>query len=441
MVEVVVNKRTYRIGSSYYKKGRKDEIYKILAICPGSHSVKCLRYISSRIAFLRQARRGREEFYETGTKEIVLISNLTILCQNPFPISDWKFNFDAKKCDISRQTCKSFSYFKEIGKIQPSEPGKTKPRVLDLYAGAGGMSLGFQNAGMETMWAVDQNKDALDTLALNFSNKEVFRETVEDFIKSAKEGDPAYPEKDDVQHIHASPPCQGFSGKNRVGGTNAKKNNDETLRFLEAVKYYEPLTATYENVPALLFEKNRTYIDELISTLLKMDYQVRVEVLKASNFGDPQNRERVFLFAAKTHMCLPSAPQATHGNDNGLLRQRTVKDAIGWMERNVPQERKIVKVNGVRVENLAGYKSSHLQPEDHILIADEPSRTVLNSTSLRHYTGRCLTVRELACLQSFPWDFRFSGSMNQMYQQIGNAVPVRMATQVARSVAQVYNLP
>ena len=97
-------------------------------------------------------------------------------------------------------------------------------------------------------------------------------------------------------------------------------------------------------------------------------------------------------------------------------------------------------LNGIRVHNLHGSRITELQHDEHILHRDRPSRTVLGQ-SARHYSGRPTTVRENACLQSFPFDHIFTGGLNHQYKQVGNAVPVMMATQVARSVARVYGLP
>lgn len=235
--------------------------------------------------------------------------------------------------------------------------------------------------------------------------------------------------------------CQGFSRANRVGGESAEENNDQSLEFINALRWYEPKTATYENVPGILLPKNRHYLQELVSELLNMNYQVRVEVLTASNYGDPQNRKRVILWAAKCGMILPAAPAPTHGE--GLLPRRTVKDAIGALE-SYPcfsgKKGSVQYPNGT-IDHNNRTTSTFADPDMHVLVANKPSRTV-TGFSLVHYKGnRFLSIRESACLQSFPWDYQFFGSTQEQYKQVGNAVPVMLATHVARAVARVHGLP
>ena len=308
------------------------------------------------------------------------------------------------------------------------------------------MCIGFKNAGLEVKWAVDKDTVAAATIKANSTRSEVYTETVQDFLQAARKGESsvkasAYPTKGEVQHIHVSPPCQGSSRANRVGGGEAIKNNDQTFQFVEAIRYFEPLTATLENVPGFLLDDNRHYLQKVVSDLLLMKYQVRLEVLNASDYRDPQNRKRVLLFAAKVHMRLPSAPEVTHGKGGRLIPKRTVRDAIGWLEDHAiqnPSSTKTDTFRGETVNNLHGIDAK--SQDDHILHANRPARTILGHPAA-HYSGRCLTVRETACLQSFPSDYTFGGSITQQYKQVGNAVPVMMATHVARSVARVYGLP
>lgn len=104
------------------------------------------------------------------------------------------------------------------------------------------MCIGFKNAGLEVKWAVDKDTVAAATIKANSTRSEVYTETVQDFLQAARKGESsvkasAYPTKGEVQHIHVSPPCQGSSRANRVGGGEAIKNNDQTFRFIEAMAF------------------------------------------------------------------------------------------------------------------------------------------------------------------------------------------------------------
>lgn len=172
----------------------------------------------------------------------------------------------------------------------------------------------------------------------------------------------------------------------------------------------DPKTASYENVEGILLEKNRHYLQYMVSQLLDLNYQVRVEVLKASDYGDPQNRKRVNLWAAKSGMILPSTPTATHGEDEGLLPRRTVRDAIGGLEQypvffadkkgTVQYENGILDHNCRTTNNLT-------DPDNHVLQAEKPARTITSCPPMHYKGDRYLTVRECACLQSFPWEYQF----------------------------------
>ena len=187
-------------------------------------------------------------------------------------------------------------------------------------------------------------------------------------------------------------------------------------------------------------EEYKGYLRSVVASLLQMGYQVRVKVLSAEKHGDPQKRRRLILFAARSDCKLPDMPPPTHGP--GLLPIVTCKDALQIIEQEQPTKSKssgTVFVGETVVFNhiISGFKSSE---EDFELIEDEPSRTILaRSRSHRHYNGeRLISVREAACLQSFPISYRFFGSLQKQYAQVGNAVPVKLSTAISRSVAVVH---
>jgi len=230
--------------------------------------------------------------------------------------------------------------------IRPVSPATNrKPVVLDLFAGCGGMSLGLAEAGFDVKYMVENNSFAADALRINHDKRHaiIYQQDVNTFLRNAKEaadrkGFTGYPKRDGIDHIHASPPCKGFSLIN-AGGKDDISNNNLTFAFVDAVELYRPRTATFENVTGMLstddnakrrggLKCNRSYLQRLIRRLVVMDYQVRVTVLDASDYGDAQNRKRVVLFAARHGVCLPDVPAPTHrdnGND-GLERKRVVDD-------------------------------------------------------------------------------------------------------------------
>jgi len=292
-------------------------------------------------------------------------------------------------------------------------------------------------------WVVDNDHLAAATLRANKTNSDVqiYTEDVKTFLKKSVQGNPCYPAVGQVDHIHASPPCKGYSRANRNGGKDDMKNNKQTLLFVKAIRHFRPKTATFENVPGLVLDDYKGYFQSVVASLLQMAYQVRVKVLTSSSYGDPQKRRRLILIAARSDCMLPTMPPPTHGP--GLLPIKTCKDALEMLEKHDPSSSRssgTVLVDNTVVFNhiIPGHK--HEKDADFELIEDEPSRTILAKARPHcHYGGdRFISVREAACLQSFPLSYQFFGSLSRQYSQVGNAVPVKLATAIARNVAVVH---
>lgn len=230
-----------------------------------------------------------------------------------------------------------------------------------------------------------------------------------------------------IDHIHASPPCQGYSGANRTGGANDKANNDLSSTFVKAVRIKRPKTACFENVPGMWKRKHMHYLLQIVSDLLRLDYQVRVCTLRASDYGDPQKRPRLFIFASDKETPLPAVPPKTHGPGLGLIPFTAVQDALEPLLNN-------------RTNDMAGMRSSSRPGVNHRLVSDQlaPAIRAKGAQPLHPFQDRCITVREAACLQSFPLSYKFVGTTQSQYQQIGNAVPVRLATAVAHAFRIVH---
>lgn len=173
----------------------------------------------------------------------------------------------------------------------------------------------------------------------------------------------------------------------------------------------------------------------LYKLLLEINYQCCARVMTASDYGDPQNRARVIIIAAKRGRPLPKWPRPTHGKDCRLPHV-TVKDVLGDLESIPPEEE---GGNGM-VELQDGsvtfdHCASALKSERKKLCANEPSKTVRRTNGIEHYSlERSITVREMARLQSFPDSYEFCGSVTQKKSQIGNAVPTGLAKAIAKCI-------
>jgi len=326
-------------------------------------------------------------------------------------------------------------------------------RVIDLFCGAGGMTLGFVWAGFEPVFAVDNDKSCVETYNANFGGHATW-----DAIENIK----AYPE---AEVIIGGPPCQGFS---QLGKHLPNDPRNQLWRsFMMAVESVGPLAFVMENVPQLL--KSEEYA-EIARQARALGYDVQGHVLNAADYGVPQTRKRAIVIASRVGA--PQFPSATHADPrriNGLLPWRTVRDAVGDLPLE-PTGRDLHIGRNPHAKSMERYKSIpeggnrwdmpvHLQPVCWIkktqggtdlmgrLWWARPAFTVRTEffkpekgRYLHPQAHRPITHREAARLQTFPDDLQFRGSKIGIARQIGNAVPPVLAYHVARAVSDVLGV-
>ena len=298
-----------------------------------------------------------------------------------------------------------------------------KQVVLDLFAGCGGLSLGFEAAGYKTI-GYEMDNAATQTYNRNLAGDCTAIKLGLDF---------KYPQSDIVI---GGPPCQPFSvGGHQKGFEDAR---DGFPIFIDAVEKLQPGVFMFENVRGLLYS-NKWYFELVLEELKKLGYIIEFKLLNAVNFGVPQNRERLFVFGHRAKFEFPKAG----------IKKVTVGEAIGDIMFTIPPESKFL--NASMDTYVANYEkaSACVNPRD--LYADRPART-LTCRNLAGATGdmhrvkledgrrRRLLHREAARLQTFPDWFEFEGNETQRYNQIGNAVPPLLAYQLAQSLKVCYNL-
>ena len=242
-----------------------------------------------------------------------------------------------------------------------------------------------------------------------------------------------------------STPCQGFSSANIYGGKNDERNNECTKHFIELVRVLKPKkSVSFENVTGILARDNIHYLQMLVSELIQLGFNARVQVLNSARCGgDAQERNRVFVTAWRCELStvIPK-PIDTHSHSGGdLPKVRTAADAIGDLVNVEPcggEGR--VRWKGEDGTNFT-VTYNHTMGNNDInkvedeLVATAPARTIRRQRPVLHYSNsRCLTVREIARLQSFPDDFIFRGKLINQRDQIGNAVPIGLATEVAKVI-------
>lgn len=296
--------------------------------------------------------------------------------------------------------------------------------VLDLFAGCGGLSLGFEAAGFKTI-GYEMNPDAASTYRTNLKGDCFVEKLNLDFV---------YPE---AEIVVGGPPCQPFSVGGNQNGINDSRNGFPF--FIDAIRKVRPKVFMFENVRGLLYS-SKWYLDLIIEELEGLGYKTDCQLLNAVNYGVPQNRERFFLVGHNSEFQFPK-PES---------KKYTAGDAIGDLMNTTPEESKFLTPS--QDTYIAKYEkaSKCINPRD--LYPDRPIRT-LTCRNLSSATGdmqrvrledgrrRRLMVREAARLQSFPDSFVFSGAETSQFNQIGNAVPPLLAYKIALAVKECYNKP
>jgi len=300
------------------------------------------------------------------------------------------------------------------------------PTVLDLFSGCGGFSLGFQQAGYDIVAFVEMWKPAIETYKLNHPNA---KHLGYDITKVKDEELLEYRNKIDV--IIGGPPCQGFS----LAGKRNKEDNRNQLykEYLRFVEIINPKTIVMENVQGILTMRdkdNEKIINKILKDLIRLEYLVTFKKIKAINYGIPQNRERILIIGKKCNMF-----------NETINECKTVIETISdlpYEENGInghlhfkPTEKTLEKIKNLKQgERLLNYNLSRRR-----IFADKPSPTIVTKPIYIHpYYNRLLTPRELARIQSFPDEFIFTGSKTSMVKQIGNAVPPKLAKEIANDL-------
>ena len=316
-------------------------------------------------------------------------------------------------------------YWEELTQVlKPWHDEVLDMTVLDLFAGCGGLSLGFEANGFRTIGY------EMEAAAVQTYNHNLLGECIHEKLST----ETAFPKAD---IIIGGPPCQPFS----VGGKQLglKDARDGFPIFLAAVEQLQPSYLLFENVRGMLY-KNKWYLMEVLAALEGMGYQLDYALLNAKNYEVPQNRQRVIVIGAKSQARLP----------NPINRKVTVGDAIGDLATQFDANSKfLTKSMDTYVANYER-ASKCVNPRD--LYMDRPART-LTCRNLAGATGdmhrvrlpdgrrRRITVREAARLQSFPDWFEFQGSETQQYNQIGNAVAPYFAFHLAKAIKNdIFNI-
>ena len=348
---------------------------------------------------------------------------------------------------------------------------------IDLFAGAGGMSLGARQAGVEVELAVESDPHAAQTYAANHPTTRLFAGDVRTLTSSDLA---SWKPLSDRLIVFGGPPCQGFSWSNQRTRNTANAANWLFREFVRIVKLLKPAWVLFENVQGIVNTADGFFLDQVRGSL-ERHYDLHQALLNAVHFGVPQNRTRLFLVGSRdgTRFCFPPRQRLVPLTVNDAIRDLPHLDNgndVSWLPYGQASPSKygramrgcrdgcrnhIVTRNAQFVIRRYGYVPQGGNWEHipiklmgnyhdrrrchtglyHRIRMDMPSLVIGNyrkNMLIHPVEDRGLSVREAARLQSFPDWFELSGSIGFQQQQVGNAVPPLLAEAVFRKIASCH---
>ncbi|MBQ8429841.1 MAG: DNA (cytosine-5-)-methyltransferase [Clostridia bacterium] len=394
----------------------------------------------------------------------------------------WKLLIDKNmnKTDLKEQARISFNVLARMGKNEPisfesiekicctldcdigdiieiikDKTYSKKPfTCIELFAGAGGLALGLEKAGFETIGLIEYDKDAADTLSRNRLNWNVINDDIANIsclnlqqYFGLKQGE--------LDLLSGGAPCQSFSyaGK-RLGLEDAR--GTLFYHYAKFLEQLQPKMFLFENVKGLLtHDKGRTY-QTILNIFASAGYTIQKDILNAWDFGVAQKRERLITIGIRNDLLnkisfsfptphkykpvlrdiLLDCPKSEGTPYSAYKRKIFELVPPGGYWRDIPED--IAKEYMKSCWYMEGGRTGILRR----LSLDEPSLAVLTSPSQKQ-TDRChpiearpFTIRENARCQSFPDDWIFCGSVGSQYKQVGNAVPVNLAYEIGLKIIE-----
>lgn len=345
-----------------------------------------------------------------------------------------------------------------------------KPTVIDLFAGVGGLSLGFEMEGFDILLANEFDQSIATAYRENHKSTNVVVGDIISLDLSKVFGE--YVNKIDV--VIGGPPCQGFSQKGKRKTINDERNF-LFKHYVEVVKFVKPKYFVMENVPNLLTAEKGFFLNEIKGLFKGYGYSIRYGVLNAADYGVPQNRRRAIIIgkylATPPELPLPCKQKVTIWDAiSDLAYLESGEGEFEQKYRNSPKsdyEKKMRKGSKILYNHMATKHSAlalerlslippnagkEVLPKEHItksVYSGTWSRMKQNDVAVtittrfdtpssgkftHPFLNRAITVREAARLQSFPDAFKFIGSKMSQMKQVGNAVPPLLARKIARVI-------
>lgn len=327
---------------------------------------------------------------------------------------------------------------------------KNELNYIDLFSGAGGMSLGFDQVGFKNVFSIDIEPRFCETYKTNFPNHNLIQK---DISKFSNEEIKSLIGNKKIDVVIGGPPCQGFSMAGNIGRKFIDDSRNQLFKeFARVVEIVQPKYFVMENVARLFTHNKGETKKEIIELFKKMNYNVDCKVVNTADFGIPQVRNRVLfignrisnniVFPTKTiekpisiKEAIDKLPKLKSGEKSKIPNHISMKHSEQMLEKmkyvsdggNRNEIPELIRPKSGDVRKYIRYKST------------EPAVCVTGDMrKIFHYSqNRALTVRELATIQTFPLDFIFKGSTISQQQQVGNSVPPILAKEIALTIIKM----
>lgn len=326
----------------------------------------------------------------------------------------------------------------------------SKLKYIDLFSGAGGFSLGFDNKNFQNIFSIDIEPNFCKTYKYNFPNHKLIEKDICELSDSDMQNLIKFEE---IDVVIGGPPCQGFSIAGNIGRKFVDDPRNRLFKeFVRVVKVIKPKFFVMENVARLYTHKKGETRNEIIKDFEKLGYKVDCKILNSADYGVPQIRNRAIFIGSAENIeikfpvkgvekyisvkeALSKYPKLESGQESSIPNHISMSHSAQMLKKM-----SYVTDGGDRNEIPVKIRPTSGDVRKYIKYAsDKPSVCVTGDMrKIFHYEqNRALTVRELAKLQSFPDNFVFKGNRISQQQQVGNSVPPKMAEAIAEIIIKM----
>jgi len=341
-----------------------------------------------------------------------------------------------------------------------------KPKIVSVFSGVGGIDLGFEKAGFETVFATDIWNIACESLKANFPNSEIVCDTIEniDFKKIKKK-------YKFIDGLVGGPPCPPFSKsrfyrKEKERGIEDEDGFMTVSNYFRAVEELNPKFFFFENVHGFVFKPHQSALELVEIESERLGYKIFHSVLNAADYGVPQTRQRFICVGVKKSLDDFKFPQQTHSDPAKPFKRTkpwvTCGQILNDIDIDLPEDSKMIAGSKHKDllklvppgDNYLFFTKERNHPNPIFkwrsrywsfllkLSPERPSWTIQASHSNNmgpfHWKNRFLRIEEIKRIQSFEDKHIFLGSYKDQWRQIGNAVPPLLAYRIAKKIKELY---